>query len=79
METCKFSDPDFIACSTRSVQGLFDKLVTGIEGLEDIGTIDPMRLGKIRILQGDGPVSVNASLSKVTVTGFANTKVVQNV
>lgn len=53
--------------------------MTGIEGLEDIGTIDPMRLGKIRILQGDGPVSVNASLSKVTVTGFSNTKVVQNV
>lgn len=38
-----------------------------------------MKISKIRILQGDGPVSVNASLSKVVVTGFSNTKVVRNV
>ncbi|XP_065090459.1 protein takeout-like [Ochlerotatus camptorhynchus] len=79
IKTCRFSDADFVACSTESVQGLFDKLVTGIEGLEHVGTIDPMKINKIRILQGDGPVSVNASLSKVVVTGFANTKVVRNV
>lgn len=79
IKTCRFTDPDFVACSTEAVQGLFDKLVTGIEGLEHVGTIDPMKISKIRILQGDGPVSVNASLSKVVVTGFANTKVVRNV
>ncbi|XP_062701149.1 protein takeout isoform X4 [Aedes albopictus] len=75
IKTCRFSDADFVACSTESVQGLFDKLVTGIEGLEHVGTIDPMKISKIRILQGDGPVSVNASLSKVVVTGFSNTKI----
>ncbi|XP_058444312.1 circadian clock-controlled protein daywake-like [Malaya genurostris] len=79
IKTCRFADKDFIGCSTESVQGLFDKLVTGIEGLEHVGTIDPMKISKIRILQGDGPVSVNASLSKVIVTGFAQTKVVRNV
>lgn len=79
IKTCRFSDADFVGCSTVSVQGLFDKLVTGIEGIEHVGTIDPMKINKIRILQGDGPVSVNASLSKVVVTGFANTKVVRNV
>ncbi|XP_001850082.2 protein takeout isoform X1 [Culex quinquefasciatus] len=79
IKTCRFTDSDFVACSTEAVQGLFDKLVTGIEGLEHVGTIDPMKISKIRILQGDGPVSVNASLSKVVVTGFANTKVVRNV
>uniref|UniRef100_A0A182IM11 Uncharacterized protein n=1 Tax=Anopheles atroparvus TaxID=41427 RepID=A0A182IM11_ANOAO len=79
IKTCRFDDPKFIACSTDSVQGLFDKLVTGIEGLEHVGTIDPMKISKIRILQGDGPVSVNASLSKVVVTGFSSTKVVRNV
>ncbi|XP_055614722.1 protein takeout-like isoform X2 [Uranotaenia lowii] len=78
IKTCQFSDPDFVACSTASVQGLFDKLVTGIEGLEHVGTIDPMKISKIRILQGEGPVSVNASLSKVIVTGFANTKISLN-
>ncbi|XP_055622304.1 protein takeout-like isoform X1 [Toxorhynchites rutilus septentrionalis] len=79
IKTCRFSDEDFVACSTEAVQGLFDKLVTGIEGLEHVGTIDPMKINKIRILQGDGPVSVNASLSKVVMTGFAKTKVVRNV
>lgn len=40
--------------------------------------IDPMKIDSIRILQGQGPVSVNASLSKVTVSGFSRTKVVEN-
>uniref|UniRef100_A0A336MJ95 CSON002346 protein n=1 Tax=Culicoides sonorensis TaxID=179676 RepID=A0A336MJ95_CULSO len=79
LKTCRFSDPEFIKCSTESVQGLFDELVPGIEGLEEVGTIDPLKLGKIRILQGDGPVSVNASLSKVTVTGFGAVKIVENI
>ena len=29
VETCYFKDPDFVKCSTRSVQGLFDRLVIG--------------------------------------------------
>lgn len=57
---------------------LFVPLI-GIEGLEKkVGVIDPMKIDNIKILQGQGPVSVNASLSKVTVTGFARTKVVEN-
>lgn len=37
-----------------------------------------MSIDRIRILQGDGPVSVNASLSKVKVTGFSKVKVLEN-
>jgi len=79
LETCSFKDPDFFKCSTRSVQGLFDELVKGnTAGIEGLQTIDPMTIDRIRILQGDGPVSVNASLSKVTVTGFSKVKVIEN-
>lgn len=78
MKTCQFSDPDFFKCSTGSVQGLFDHLIKGIEGVEGLDSIDPMRIDRIRILQGDGPVSVNASLSKVKVMGFSKVKVVEN-
>lgn len=60
------------------MQGLYDNLVTGIEGLEGIDSIDPMKIDRIRILQGDGPVSVNASLTKVVVTGFSRVKVIEN-
>lgn len=72
-------DPELVKCSTVSIQGLFDALGKGIEGLEGLETIDPMRIDRIRILQGEGPVSVNASLSKVKVTGFSKTKVMENV
>lgn len=37
-----------------------------------------MKIERIRILQGEGPVSVNASLKNVKVTGFSKTKVIQN-
>lgn len=54
-------------------------IVIGIPGLEEkVGVIDPMSIDRIRILQGQGPVSVNASLSKVVVTGFGRTKVIEN-
>lgn len=78
LRTCKFSDPEFTKCSTDSVQGLFTKLATGIDGLSNFETIDPLKINKIKILQGEGPVSVNASLSKVTVLGFSKTKVIQS-
>lgn len=57
---------------------MFDELAKGIDGLVGLETIDPMKIDRIRILQGEGPVSVNASLSKVKVTGFSKTKVVEN-
>jgi hypothetical protein len=60
------------------VQGLFDQLGKGIPGLIGLETIDPMKIEKIRILQGEGPVSVNASLRNVKVTGFSKTNVIEN-
>ena len=78
LKTCQFADPEFFKCSTTSVQGLFDNLIKGIEGLEGLDSIDPMRIDRIKILQGEGAVSVNASLSKVKVLGFSRVKVIEN-
>lgn len=50
----------------------------GIDGLETLETIDPMKLNRIKIFQGEGPVSINSSLSRAVVTGFANTKIVSS-
>lgn len=50
----------------------------GIDGLVGLETIDPMKIDRIRILQGEGPVSVNASLKNVKVTGFSRTHVIEN-
>jgi Haemolymph juvenile hormone binding protein (JHBP) len=53
-----FKDPKFFDCSTRSVQKLFDAVNQGIAKLDGIETTDPMRIDRITILQGEGPVSV---------------------
>lgn len=37
--------------------------------------LDPLKIPKIRILQGDGPVNVNAALDDVIVSGFGDTEV----
>lgn len=37
--------------------------------------LDPLKIPEIRILQGDGPVNVNASLDDVVVSGFGETEV----
>lgn len=48
-----------------------------VTGLPEIGLqpLDPLKIPKIRILQGEGPVNVNAALDDVTVTGFGKTEV----
>ncbi|XP_044758025.1 uncharacterized protein LOC123316115 [Coccinella septempunctata] len=78
VKTCVKDDPGFINCSTHAVQILFNKIP---EGLPEIGLppLDPLHLDEIKILQGGGgPVTVNASLTNVTVRGFGKTKILYN-
>lgn len=51
---------------------------SGIKGLEDL-QFDPMKLKKMQILDDDGPVSINTTISKGVVTGFSSIVVVENV
>lgn len=51
----------------------------GIEGFDAIKTIDPMSLSRIKILQGEGAVSINSTLTKGVATGFSNVKVVESL
>lgn len=46
--------------------------------MDAVGTTDPLNIERISVLQGDGPVSVNATLTKVSLTGFGKTKVVES-
>ncbi|RVE52967.1 hypothetical protein evm_002444 [Chilo suppressalis] len=74
VKTCTRSDPEFEECSRTAVQQLFSALGPG---RPEIGMqpLDPLKIPKIRILQGEGPVNVNAALDDVTVTGFGKTEV----
>ncbi|KAK9881031.1 hypothetical protein WA026_014374 [Henosepilachna vigintioctopunctata] len=78
VRTCLKNDPGFINCSTHAVQVLFNKIP---EGLPEIGLppLDPLKLDRLTVLQGaGGPVTVNASLTNVTVRGFGKTEVQYN-
>lgn len=81
LNTCVIADPvpEFTKCSTTAIQALFRQLNTGIEGLDTLTTIDPFKIKKLNILNGgNGPVTLDASLSNVKVTGFANTVIKEN-
>ncbi|RZC38061.1 takeout [Asbolus verrucosus] len=78
VRTCYKKDPNFINCSTHAVQVLFDAIPKG-EPAIGLDPLDPLHIPKIKILQGGGgPVTVNASLSNVTVVGFGKTQVLYN-
>ncbi|XP_072938877.1 circadian clock-controlled protein daywake-like [Epargyreus clarus] len=77
VKTCLKSDPEFDDCSKQAVQQLFDALGPGLPEI-DLPALDPLNIPKIRILQGDGPVNVNAALDNVIVTGFGHTQVLQS-
>ncbi|KAG5881282.1 hypothetical protein JTB14_028661 [Gonioctena quinquepunctata] len=80
VKTCNIKDPRdvFVNCSTNAVQSLFNKIP---EGVPEIGlqVLDPLKVSQLNILQGGGgPVTVNASLTNVTVLGFSNTTILHN-
>ncbi|KAG7306069.1 hypothetical protein JYU34_008650 [Plutella xylostella] len=74
VKTCVRRDPEFEDCSKQAVQQLFDALGPGLPEI-DLPKLDPLKIPKIRILQGEGPVNVNAALDDVIVTGFGKTEV----
>lgn len=78
LQTCELKKPQFTKCSTQSIRGLFNNVFSGKYKIDGLESLDPMVLDKIKVLQGDGPVSVNASLSKVKIYGFSKVELVQN-
>lgn len=78
LRTCQIFDSDFVSCSTESVQQLFNLVLSGIDDLNNLPTLDPMKIKKIQILQGNGPVNINASLVKVTIRGFERVQVLES-
>ena len=77
IETCFMSEPDFPTCNAHSVQEIFANLK---DGLPEIGLppIDPLNVTEISLLQGSGPVSINATLMNVRIFGFSKAIVKSN-
>ncbi|KAL0281500.1 UNVERIFIED_CONTAM: hypothetical protein PYX00_002472 [Menopon gallinae] len=77
VKTCFLSQPDFAQCNRETVQLIFSSLK---DGYPDIGLVplDPLNVTVIRLLQGNGPVSINATLNNVRIYGFSKTIVKSN-
>ncbi|PNF31865.1 hypothetical protein B7P43_G07913 [Cryptotermes secundus] len=78
MRVCYTSDPSFTRCSTEAVQQVFSNIQKGFPGT-GIEPVDPLNIPEIKLLQGaDGPITLNASMVNVTVTGLSNVKIESN-
>lgn len=77
IQTCFLSEPDFPKCNTESVQKIFSHLKYGVP---EIGLlpVDPLKVSEIRLLQGTGPVSINATLTNVQIDGFSRAIIKSN-
>lgn len=61
----------WIVCVISIISSKYYSLTGPVDGL-DI-PIDPVKLKKIKILSGNGPVNLNTTLSKAVVKGLSNT------
>uniref|UniRef100_A0A1B0AG59 Circadian clock-controlled protein n=1 Tax=Glossina pallidipes TaxID=7398 RepID=A0A1B0AG59_GLOPL len=80
IKPCKIADKNFVKCSTDSIQQLFDKLNTGIPGLDSIKSFDPFHLNRIKITQGNSQaINLKVELANVKINGFGHTNVLESV
>jgi hypothetical protein len=78
IKTCQLKQPEFTKCSTESIRGLFANTFNGNFKIKNFDSLDPMHLDKLNVLQGSGPVAVNASLSNVKIVGMSSMFLVEN-
>lgn len=78
MKTCVKDTPEFAKCHVESIRDLFANIFNGNYKIDGLESVEPMVLDKLQILQSDGPVSLDASLSKVKIFGFSKADVIQN-
>lgn len=77
-KTCLLSDPDFNKCNFETILGIFENTLNGNYKINGLESTNPMVLEKITVLQGDGPVAVNASLSKLKIYGLPQVQLLKH-
>ncbi|XP_034236235.1 protein takeout-like [Thrips palmi] len=70
---CAAADPKFNECLRGAVEDAFHKMVNGVPSL-GVLPVDPLKVDRIKINQGGGSVSLNMDLRNITITGLADTK-----
>lgn len=70
--------PEFTKCSTESIRGLFTNTLNNSYKVKGLDSVDPMLFDKLNVLQGSGPVAVNASLANVKIVGMSGVELIEN-
>lgn len=78
LKTCEIKDPQFEQCNVESVRGMFANILNGNYKIDGLDSVEPLKLDKVQILQGNGPVSLDASLSKMKIFGLSKAEIVDN-
>ncbi|XP_015514386.1 protein takeout [Neodiprion lecontei] len=68
---CYRDDPNLDACLQKAVQAAIKDMVTGTKELK-IAPIDPLRIKKLDISQGSGPVTVELNFTDVDIHGMSS-------
>lgn len=78
--SCQLKDAEFVKCSTKSVQLIFDKIIDGALKIDNMSSIDPFYVEKLSVVQSnrDSPVNLDATLTKVKVLGFNKMKIIES-
>ncbi|XP_054726326.1 uncharacterized protein LOC129236131 [Anastrepha obliqua] len=73
MQTCRINDPEFVKCSTTSIQKLMDQLGKGIPEVNAvIGPFDPLKVKEIQFAQDNqGAVTLHANLTEMVAIGLS--------
>ncbi|KAK3927384.1 Protein takeout [Frankliniella fusca] len=69
---CRADDPKLNECLRVAVEDAFHKMKDGISSL-GVLPVDPLKVDRIKINQGQGSVSLNMDLSNIIISGLAHT------
>ncbi|XP_026278822.1 protein takeout-like [Frankliniella occidentalis] len=70
---CRADDPDISGCLRLAVEDAFRKMKNGIASL-GVLPVDPLKVDRIKINQGQGNVNINMDLRNMTIFGLAATR-----
>lgn len=76
--TCSYKDPNFDKCHLNSIYGLFENVLKGNYKVKGIDSLEPVLLDKVQITQGSGPVSLDASLTNLKISGLSKGEIIDN-
>ncbi|KAH8312585.1 hypothetical protein KR044_011575, partial [Drosophila immigrans] len=76
---CPLKDSQSNACLSELIENIFQHWQNGVPGLRGVGSLDPFRVGKLRIAQRVPPnLDVQVALRNLTTYGLSQAKILNS-